>query len=91
MRMDKRSRFRPNFGLSPEELSRLAKVGRMFRMERIQLKYNPKGDTVVSPCDFHYRPLDSPVKGPPVLLMPAHPCTHTHGRNVGLVARLLAN
>lgn len=71
MRMDKRPRFRPDFGLSPEELSRLAKVGRMFRMERIRhlLKYNPKGkkgDTVVSPCDFHCEPLDSPVnKGVP--------------------------
>lgn len=71
MRMDKRSRRRPNFGLSPEELSRLAKIGGLFRMERIRhlLKYNPKGkkgDTVVSPCDFHRRPLESPVnKGVP--------------------------
>lgn len=71
MRMDKRSRRRPNFGLSPEELSRLAKIGGLFRMERIRhlLKYNPKGkkgDTVVSPCDFHRRPLESPVnKGIP--------------------------
>lgn len=71
MRMDKRSRQRPHFGLSPEELSRLAKVGGLFRVERIRhlLKYNPKGkkgDTVVSPCDFQCRPLDSPVnKGVP--------------------------
>lgn len=71
MRMDKRSRQRPNFGLSPEELSRLAKVAGLFRMERIRhlLKYIPKGkkgDTVVSPCDFHCEPLDSPVnKGVP--------------------------
>lgn len=71
MRMDKRPRQRPPFGLSVEELSRLAKVGRMFRMERIRhlLKYNPKGkkgDTVVSPCDFQCEPLDSPVnKGVP--------------------------
>lgn len=71
MRMDKRSRRRPNFGLSVEELSRLAKIGGLFRMERIRhlLKYNPKGkkgDTVVSPCDFHRRPLESPVnKGVP--------------------------
>lgn len=71
MRMDKRSRQRPNLGLSPKELSRLAKLGRLFSMERIRhlLKYNPKGkkgDTVVSPCDFHCEPLDSPVnKGVP--------------------------
>lgn len=71
MRMDKRSRRRPNFGLSVEELSRLAKIGGLFRVERIRhlLKYNPKGkkgDTVVSPCDFHRRPLESPVnKGVP--------------------------
>ena len=71
MRMDKRSRQRSHFGLSPEELSRLAKVGGLFRVERIRhlLKYNPKGkkgDTVVSPCDFQCRPLDSPVnKGVP--------------------------
>lgn len=71
MCMDKRSRRRPYLGMSVEELSRLAKVGRMFRMERIRhlLKYNPKGkkgDTVVSPCDFHRRPLESPVnKGVP--------------------------
>lgn len=71
MRMDKRSRQRPHFGLSPEELSRLAKVGGLFRMERIRhlLKYNPKGkkgDTVVSPCVFQSGPLDSPVnKGVP--------------------------
>lgn len=71
MCMDKRPRQRPNFGLSIEELSRLAKVGGMFRMERIRylLKYNPKGkkgDTVVSPCDFHCEPLGRPVnKGVP--------------------------
>lgn len=71
MRMDKRPRQRSHFGLSVEELQRLAEVGRMFRLERIRrlLKYNPKGkkgDTVVSPCDFHCEPLDSPVnKGIP--------------------------
>ena len=71
MRMDKRSRRRPDFGLSIKELSRLAKFGSMFRLERIRhiLKYNPKGkkgDTVVSPCDFHCESLDSPVnKGVP--------------------------
>lgn len=71
MRMDKRSRQRSHFGLSVEELSRLAKIGGLFRVERIRhlLKYNPKGkkgDTVVSPCDFHRRPLESPVnKGIP--------------------------
>lgn len=71
MRMDKRSRQRSHFDLSPEELSRLAKVGRMFRMERIRhlLKYNPKGkkgDTVVSPCDFQCEPLERTVnKGIP--------------------------
>lgn len=71
MCMDKRPRQRSHFGLSPKELSRLAKVGGLFRVERIRhlLKYNPKGkkgDTVVSPCDFQSGPLDSPVnKGVP--------------------------
>lgn len=71
MCMDKRPRQRSHFGLSVEELSRLAKIGGLFRMERIRhlLKYNPKGkkgDTVVSPCDFQSGPLDSPVnKGVP--------------------------
>lgn len=71
MRMDKRPRQRPNIGLSIKELSRLAKLGSMCRLERIRhlLKYNPKGkkgDTVVSPCDFQSGPLDSPVnKGVP--------------------------
>ena len=71
MCMDKRPRQRPNIGLSIKELSRLAKLGSMCRLERIRhlLKYNPKGkkgDTVVSPCDFQCRPLDSPVnKGVP--------------------------
>lgn len=71
MRMDKRSRRRPYLGMSIEELSRLAKVGRMFRMERIRhlLKYNPKGkkgDTVVSPCDFQSGLTENPVnKGVP--------------------------
>lgn len=71
MCMDKRPRQRPNIGLSIKELSRLAKLGSMCRLERIRhlLKYNPKGkkgDTVVSPCDFHRESLDSPVnKGVP--------------------------
>ena len=71
MCMDKRPRQRSHIGLSIKELSRLAKLGSMFRMERIRhlLKYKPngkKGDTVVSPCDFHRRPLESPVnKGVP--------------------------
>ena len=71
MRMDKRSRQRPHFGLSPEELSRLAKVGGLFRVERIRhlLKYIPKGkkgDTVVSPCDFQSGLRENPVnKGIP--------------------------
>lgn len=71
MCMDKRPRQRSHFGLSPEELSRLAKVGGLFRMERIRhlLKYNPKGkkgDTVVSPCDFQCEPLERTVnKGIP--------------------------
>ena len=71
MCMDKRPRQRSHIGLSIKELSRLAKLGSMCRLERIRhlLKYKPngkKGDTVVSPCDFHRRPLESPVnKGVP--------------------------
>lgn len=71
MRMDKRPRQRSHIGLSIKELSRLAKLGSMFRMERIRhlLKYKPngkKGDTVVSPCDFQCEPLERTVnKGIP--------------------------
>lgn len=71
MCLDQRPRRRRDFGLSVEELSRMAKVAGLLGVERIRhlLKYNPhgnRGGTVEPPRDFQKESFKSPVdKGVP--------------------------